>query len=78
MKGKAQGDDLDASLKTKYSNKVGLCVVLLRKSRAEREGFMKLRTSDKLLSGHVKSGIGQSMSIKMKGHVCQQPQGVGL
>lgn len=36
MKRKAQGDDLNAGLKTEYSNKVGLCVVL-QKGRG-REG----------------------------------------
>lgn len=30
VKSKAQGDDLNGSLKTEYSNKVGLCVVLQR------------------------------------------------
>lgn len=37
MKCKAQGDDLNGGLKTEYSNKVGLCVVL-QKDRENQRG----------------------------------------
>lgn len=37
MKREAQGDDLNGSLETEYSNKVGLCVVL-QKDRENQRG----------------------------------------
>lgn len=39
MEGKAQSDDLDASLKTKYSNEVGLGVVL-KEQNQEKNDFI--------------------------------------
>lgn len=38
MKCKAQGDNLNASLETEYSNKVGLCVILQRETGNKGEG----------------------------------------
>lgn len=37
MKREAQGDDLNGSLETEYSNKVGLCVVLQKDRENQRE-----------------------------------------
>lgn len=37
MEREAQGDDLNGSLETEYSNKVGLCVVL-QKDRENQRG----------------------------------------
>lgn len=37
MKCEAQGDDLNGSLETEYSNKVGLCVVLQKDREDESD-----------------------------------------
>ena len=49
MKCKAQGNDLNGSLKTEYSNKVGLCVVLQRES----EKGMRLTEEDIFVTNSV-------------------------
>lgn len=60
MKCKAQGDDLNGSLETEYSNKVGLCVVLSWKSRVRVRRIHEITEFHLAMS--IKSHIGQSLS----------------
>lgn len=74
MEGKAQSDDLDASLKTKYSNEVGLGVVLKEQNQEKNDIIcLPTRTAESgsvlVLLTHCYGAVSWTLTLVLKVHL---------